>query len=69
MVLSMIARHTQQYHQEISKIKKKKKKGLLLTSPGNYMSHLGPHSEAMSRKCQGEGRSEVLLLLGWKVGA
>ena len=47
--------------------KKKKKKGLLLTGPGNYMTHLGPHSKVASRKkAWGLG---VLFLLEFKIEA
>ena len=34
----------------------RKKKGLSLTGPGNYMAHLGPHSEAVQRKRERENR-------------
>ena len=64
VVLIMIARHPSAI--TIRKLWKKKK-GLLLTGRGNYMTHLGPHSKVASRKkARGPG---VLFLLELKVEA
>ena len=56
MVLIMIARHPSAI--TIMKVWKKKKKDLLLTGPGNYKAHLGPHSKVSGGKKRERGRGE-----------
>lgn len=44
-----------------------KKKGLLFTGPGNYMSHFGPHSEVAGRerkRAQAWGSAFIRLRVG-----
>lgn len=45
MVLTMVVRHTQQEPSENSQ-----RQGLLLISPGNYVTYQGPHSKITSRE-------------------
>lgn len=39
------------------------KKGLLLIGPGNYMAHLGPHSEVTGRERERERSCGLGVLL------
>lgn len=46
--------------------RKKKKKGLLLKGPGNYVADLGPHSEVWIKRESAGARSSFIWGQGWE---